>query len=81
MDRLNKLNKKKNNSLSPNPVTLLLQVADWSRRDFDVTLHCSAAADSSRNYVGYLGCFNVNNCMLRISVPVDQLAQAIQYLI
>ena len=31
---------------------------------------CSAAADWSRNCVAYLGCFNVNDCMLGIYVPV-----------
>ena len=44
---------------------------NWSRRDFDVTSCRSAAADWSRTYIGYLGCFNVKDLMLRISVPVD----------
>ena len=47
--------------------------SDWSRRYFDVTSISSAAADWYRNYVVYLGSFNVNDRMLRISVPVSLL--------
>ena len=52
----------------------LPEAADWSRRDFDVTSIGSSAADWSRNYVGYLGCFNVNDRMPKISVPVVGVA-------
>ena len=48
----------------------LPKAADWSRCDFDVMKLGSAAADWSRNYVACLGCFNLNDHMLRISVPV-----------
>ena len=53
----------------------LPEAADWSRRDFDVASICSAAADWSRNYVGYFGCFNVNDRMPRISVPLIDESQ------
>ena len=50
-------------------MTLLPEAADWSRRDFDVR---SFGLDWSRNYVAYLGCFNVNDRTRRIFGPVTR---------
>ena len=63
---------KVNNSQIHFPKTSLPEAADWLRCDFDVTSICSTAADWSRNYIGYLGCFNINDRMFRISVLVVQ---------